>query len=385
MAQQNGHNGNAVDELIDAFYDTAIAETERCAWCNVLPKLCSALKASAGSFLVHDFSSQEGALRHEFNIGPEFRDAYSNGLSAKNPWMDSLTSYEEGAVVCGEEILADSDMVRTDFYSSYLAPQNLLHGLCGVITRDGRDAYLVNLLRPPEATAFDRKDKAVLTDLLPHLKRAVKVRDRVVRDRLARESLAEIMDFLPLAFLLVGRNGRVELQNRVAKEMIAGGDGLFVGAGGYMATATVKNTADLREFITETADAASKEICSLSGAHFIISRGADRLPLICVMYPVNGSRLNDEQGSAPAVAVLIKDPQVERFDGLPDFASAYDLTNAEARLIRLLTGGQGLFEAAEKLGITKNTARTHMRNIYSKVGTHRQADLIRLFGQFSMF
>jgi DNA-binding CsgD family transcriptional regulator len=51
----------------------------------------------------------------------------------------------------------------------------------------------------------------------------------------------------------------------------------------------------------------------------------------------------------------------------------------------LLTGGQGLFEAAEKLGITKNTARTHMRNIYSKVGTHRQADLIRLFGQFSMF
>ena len=82
MAQQNGRNGNAVDELIDAFYDTAIAETERCAWCNVLPKLCNALEASAGSFLVHDFSSQEGALRHEFNIRPEFRDAYGNGLSA---------------------------------------------------------------------------------------------------------------------------------------------------------------------------------------------------------------------------------------------------------------------------------------------------------------
>ncbi len=83
--------------------------------------------------------------------------------------------------------------------------------------------------------------------------------------------------------------------------------------------------------------------------------------------------------------MLIKDPQVGRFDGLPDFVSAYKLTNAEAALIRLLTAGQGLFESAGELGITKNTARTHMRNIYSKVGIHRQVDLIRIFAQFSMF
>jgi DNA-binding CsgD family transcriptional regulator len=378
MAQHNGEigkaggNGKAFDGLIDAFYDTAVAAVEGCAWCNVLPEVCSAFKASAGSFLIHDFSSQEGALRHQYNIRPEFRDAYNDGLGAINPWMESMAFYEEGTAVCGEDILSDSDMVQSEFYSSYLEPQDLLHSLCGVITREGRNAYFISLLRPPGTAAFDQKDKAALSDLLPHLKRSVKVRDRVVYDRLAREGLAEIMDLLPVAFLLVGRNGRVVLKNRVAKELIAREDGLL-------------NPADLRRFITETADAASEDGCPLKGEHFIISRGADRLPLICVMYPVSGSRLNGEQGSEPAVAVLIKDPQVERFDGLPDFAGAYDLTNAETRLIGLLTAGQGLFEAAEKLGITKNTARTHMRNIYSKVGTHRQSDLIRLFGQFSMF
>ncbi|MDH3473951.1 MAG: helix-turn-helix transcriptional regulator [Rhodospirillales bacterium] len=389
MARGNGRNGKAFDGLIDAFYDTAIAVTEDCAWCTVLPRVCGAFEASAGSFMVHDFSAREGALRHDYNIRPEFRDAYNEGLSAMNPWMDSLAFYEEGAVVFGEDIVPHGDMVQTEFYSVYLEPQDLLHRLCGVITRDGQDAHLISLLRPPAAPAFTRKDKAALADLLPHLKRSIKVRDRVVRDRLARESLAEFMDLLPVAFLLVGHKGRVELQNRVAKEIIAQEDGLFVGAGGYLATASAKNTADLRQLITETVEAAPLESagdeCALSGEHFIISRGPDRLPLICVMYPVNGSRPDDEQNSEPAVAVLIKDPQAERFDGLPDFASAYDLTNAEARLIRLLTAGQGLFEAAAELGITKNTARTHMRNIYSKVGTHRQADLIRLFAQFSMF
>jgi DNA-binding CsgD family transcriptional regulator len=394
MAQRNGHNGKAFDGLIDAFYDTAIAATEDCAWCTVLPKVCSAFEASAGSLMVHDFSARQGALRHEFNIRPEFRDAYNERLSAMNPWMDSLAFYEEGAAVFGEDIVPHGDMVQTEFYSVYLEPQDLLHRLCGVITRDGQDTHLISLLRPPEAPAFTQKEKAALSDLLPHLKRSVKVRDRVVRDRLARESLAEFMDLLPVAFLLVGHKGHVELQNRVAKEMIAQEDGLFVGAGGYLATASAKNTADLRQLITETVKAASVESpgeptldeeCPLSGEHFIISRGPDRLPLICVMYPVNGSRPDDKQDSEPAVAVLIKDPQAERFDGLPDFASAYDLTNAETRLIRLLTAGQGLFEAAAELGITKNTARTHMRNIYSKVGMHRQADLIRLFAQFSMF
>ena len=123
----------------------------------------------------------------------------------------------------------------------------------------------------------------------------------------------------------------------------------------------------------------------LGGAHFIISRGPDQLPLICVLYPVSGSRPDTEQAPGAAVAMLVKDPQAERFDGLPDFARAYELTNAETRLIKLLTAGQGLFDAAVELGITRNTARTHMRNIYSKVGMHRQTDLIRLFAKFSMF
>lgn len=388
MVQHNGHNGQAngsFDELIDALYDTAIAVTDDCAWCGLLPKVCGAFNASAGGFVIHDFASRAGSLRHDFNIRTEFRDAYNEGLSAVNPWMESLAFYEEGSAVSGDDILSDDDMLQTEFYRSYLEPQSLLHHLCGVISRDGGDVHFISLLRPPEAKAFDKRDKVSLSHLLPHLKRSVKVRDEVVRDRLARESLVEFMDHLPMAFLLVSRNGHVELHNRVAKEMIARNNGLFVGAGGYLATASAKNTADLRQLIIEMAEGATARDGPDGGEHFIISRGPSRLPLICVMYPVSRSRADDESDSDPAVAVLIKDPQIESLDGLPDFAITYDLTNAEVRLIKLLTVGHGLFEAARELSITKNTARTHMRNIYSKVGMNRQTDLIRLFAQFSMF
>ena len=72
------------------------------------------------------------------------------------------------------------------------------------------------------------------------------------------------------------------------------------------------------------------------------------------------------------MALLVKDLRDESQSSAGDFAAAFGLTNAEARLVTVLGKGYALFEAAVRLGITKSTARTHMRNIYGKVGANRQ-------------
>lgn len=56
----------------------------------------------------------------------------------------------------------------------------------------------------------------------------------------------------------------------------------------------------------------------------------------------------------------------------------FDLTPAETSLAILLTNGLTLEEAAEELGISKNTARAHLRSIFSKTGVTRQATLVRI-------
>ena len=385
MARVNGNGNTSFGQLIDALYDTAIAVMDDCAWCNILPNLCGALDASAGGFLTHDLAAKDGALRHTFNIPSTYSEAYNDGLSALNPWMTSTALYEEGAVLACEDVLSERDLTQTEFYKTYLQPQALMHHLCGVISCEGAEASIISLMRPAHAAHFGREEKAALSRLLPHLKRTMRVRDEVVRDRHARDSLAEVIDHLPVAFVVVDYAGHVNFCNRVANDMFASGDGLRLRSEGVVATASAKNTADLRQMIADTADTARNGDGPNSGEHFIISRGPDRLPLICVMYRVNGTTSNGDQAQGAAVAMIVKDPLADSGDGLTDFACAYKLTNAEARLVRLLTDGNGLFDAGRKLGITKNTARTHMRNIYSKVGTNRQADLVRLLGRFSMF
>ena len=54
----------------------------------------------------------------------------------------------------------------------------------------------------------------------------------------------------------------------------------------------------------------------------------------------------------------------------------FGLTRAEARLALHLAAGETLRSAEAKLSISYETARTHLKNIFHKTGTCRQAELV---------
>ena len=54
------------------------------------------------------------------------------------------------------------------------------------------------------------------------------------------------------------------------------------------------------------------------------------------------------------------------------------LTPAEARVVAALTMGTALAEAATRLGLTVNTARTLLSRAMSRTGTKSQVGLVRL-------
>jgi len=53
------------------------------------------------------------------------------------------------------------------------------------------------------------------------------------------------------------------------------------------------------------------------------------------------------------------------------------LAHAEARLLAALVAGQTMQDYADTAGITMNTAKTQLRQIFLKTGHNRQADVIR--------
>jgi DNA-binding CsgD family transcriptional regulator len=86
--------------------------------------------------------------------------------------------------------------------------------------------------------------------------------------------------------------------------------------------------------------------------------------------------------SAKAI-LLISDTERPSADPSMDLLrETFGLTRAEATLVSHLAREAPLPLAAELLGISFETARSHLKHIFAKTGTNRQSDLLRLIGRF---
>ncbi len=60
----------------------------------------------------------------------------------------------------------------------------------------------------------------------------------------------------------------------------------------------------------------------------------------------------------------------------PPERSGYDLTPNETRLLKLLIDGYNYTTAAKKLGVSYNTIKFHIRNIFDKLQVHSKTDAV---------
>lgn len=81
----------------------------------------------------------------------------------------------------------------------------------------------------------------------------------------------------------------------------------------------------------------------------------------------------------PAVAVFVRDSEGKTQPPVKLAQQLFQLTPAETMLAIQLANGMSLEEAAEALNIRRNTARAHLRSIFSKTGVRRQMELVRIF------
>ena len=58
-------------------------------------------------------------------------------------------------------------------------------------------------------------------------------------------------------------------------------------------------------------------------------------------------------------------------------APVYGITPAQLRLAKLIVAGHDLVDAARRLGVSVNTARTHLQRMFDKTGVRTQPALVR--------
>jgi DNA-binding NarL/FixJ family response regulator len=177
------------------------------------------------------------------------------------------------------------------------------------------------------------------------------------------------LDQLSIAVIVVDVSGRMLFMNRRGGELCAKDDGLTIGAAEICYASTPSESSRLHQMISESATAGTRKALA-------VSRPSMKRPLLVVVAPL--PTFSDGRGNGKAAALYISDPEHNTVPPPEQLAALLELPPAKAKLAYCIAQGKPLDEAAIKLSITTETARTYLKDIFARTGTSRQAELVKL-------
>lgn len=349
-------------ELIDRVH---AAPLEPEGWEEALDGLRATFEAAWAQVVVVDPGTGFTSFRVMRGDDPAFQERYERHEHALDPWAEPSLRQAEGTVGTSESILDPEALRRTDFYRRWLKPQGLEGGMGAMLRRhaDGRVA-LACLVRAAGRAPYAEPELRVLRTLLPHLRRALQIEERL-RDVRARRRLSEgLLERLGVAAALVDGGGRLIWVNRPCAALLRSPGPLEASRGHLVAA----EGDELRRAIAEATHPKKAR-----GGLLRVGDGPDGLGV--TLWPVPPDE--GERGPGHAL-VVVKPVGGGRRLSVEVVADLHGLTRTEATVAVALAEGADVRRIAGERGVSSETVRSQVKAVLAKTGCTRQAELVRL-------
>jgi len=356
--------------LVDLIYAAAL---EPARWQDFAAALSRAYGGAPTGFALQVPGFPFSGVLYVVGFEERYFDRFMTHVLRGLPWEAARVRNFVGRFGLASEVVSARQLAESDFYRECMEPQGLAHGPMGhtIAVEAGRPVAGLVVFPPAGQRAFDAEDLAYADPLVPHLARAY----RIHAERRQERALAEAIDRFPTGLLLLDARGHVVRMNRGAEQILEQDDGLSLHDGALHAHEPAENLR-LRQALTAVADGAGASGGG-DGTVLAVSRRSGRRGFPLVVAPLRGPREETTQADAVAVVYVsdLESGVVRRREALREL---YGLTEAESRLVEHLCQGFSLEEAADARGVTMNTARSQLKQVFAKTSTSRQSELVRL-------
>jgi DNA-binding CsgD family transcriptional regulator/PAS domain-containing protein len=315
--------------------------------CSVVAVTGSLLTASASKYADHYFK----------------QDVFAPGALRRGVGVASIS----------QDLVSDEDMLVSEFYQDFCRHLGIFHGACAFIPVDQTLVGAIGIGRPRREAAFESEDRAVLQLLIPHLSRVLQLERRLRDCREGRRVALGALEAMGCGVLLVAGSGRLLFANATADRLLRKRQAIAL-RNGWVHALQGEHDARLQRAIQAAAAGGSGDPFHAGGT-LMLPRPSGG-PLSLLVCPVPSDALPDLRQHRPVI-IFVSDPDDARLPAAALLRKVYDLTPSEARLAAALAEGKRLQEYAEEAGITVNTAKTQLKQVFTKTGSDRQSDLIR--------
>jgi DNA-binding CsgD family transcriptional regulator len=339
-----------IDEVIDAIYEAGGRPEQ---WSGVLGQLCSLLGLETATQLIE----ADGFVHFAWaGFGTWSEPAFRRHEHDFRRWIRNAPV---ARAFRQEQLAPPREFLGSSFYQEVIRPIGAgAHGLGAVpIRAPGQEVTL--FVGTPPNRVVPSGALATFDELVPHLRRAAATTLAIAHGRVLAASASAAFEGTEDVIFVVEASMRPVLLSKAAEGLLAARDGCWRAHNGCV----VDPLGTLAPAVAAMLQADSRDL----SARTLRLRRPDGRPDWLV-------RLSRAEGNARIVCL-----RFEAEKGIDAVARRFRLTAQERRAASLLASGHvGVPVLAQALGVSANTARTHLAHIFSKTGTRRQAELVAL-------
>lgn len=358
-----------LDELLHAVYRGPLENTP---WQTFLDLLRRAVHANYATLILRP--PREGDLGLVLNavvFSPEIYNSYNETYFSLDPFVN----LPAGEVYTIAEVVDEKELQQSEYYRDYMRPANVQHIMGADISDPSGLTSRLRVTRPASRENFGDGEKALMRLLMPHLQQAIEIHSKLMRTESERAFYADTIDQLAMGVVILDEQAKILRTNQAADRLLSQQRGLAILNDSLQVGDRNENRA-FRELLEAIMDAHRGFRPGFVRAFRIADSGSvtGLGLLVRPLPPVDSS----DGTSNPSAAIFISDPLQPRQAPGDVLVELFGFTPAESKLALRLVNGLTLDEASEELGISRNTAKSHLSSVFSKTGVARQTQLLQL-------
>ncbi len=363
---------HALLDVIGDFYDCAI---EPARWPATLEKAAVLIGGAGAAISIQYAADNRPPFRTHWNIAPEFEASLQKNIEI-DPIIPVVRQKEIDRPFSAFSALGEDGLKRSLWYKETAEPNGVGDTAAVLLAKTAEKSASLLLYRESNRQAYDCKELSALRILSPHIRRAALVAGILEERARERDTLSAVLEMLADGIVLTDGFSRIVYANASALRHLRYAD-ILRREGDRLAARDLQCSSDLRGAIAAASgDPSGNSEISRS----LVLKGSGSSDLAIWIMPMGrGLCRGLDPMAAARVAVFIREIGALASPFPAElFIQHFGITRAENRVLHLLLQGMSLERAAETLGVSANTAKTHLGRLFIKTGTQRQADLARL-------
>jgi DNA-binding CsgD family transcriptional regulator len=355
----------AIPRIIEELYAGTLDDA---AWHRALVSVADLVGASGA--LLFAFNPATGAvLRDESHrVDPNAVSAYANHWTFQDCRREPFLSVPVGIVVT-ERLLDIPNLERSPFYNEFLLPVDLPHVMPAWLRKTPEKAVCISFQGNRRHGAFDRSEVRTLQQqLLPHIARALEIRDRLETAQVRTASLVHSLERFNCGVVVLDRTDRILETNSIAEQLLRTGEGVRRTSSGCLKLREPAES-QLQNWLKSGVPPAKSE-----GLLCVQRPGTTPLSLLLTPLPSSSSTWLSHD---PRWLVLLFDP-ARRISACAKLLERdLGVSTRESEVAARLFEGLSPADIAHQLRVSPETVRTQLKSIFRKTGTLSQAELLR--------